>query len=83
MGYEFEKMENLDKTVPVNGRRCLWWELRCHYTFVIPAVSSKGLLQGPIWIKQSLLFLFEGSSGEIWETKQEQSSGLMRKVKRG
>lgn len=44
MGGEFENTENLDKTVPVDGRRCLWWELGCHYSFVNPAVSSSSVI---------------------------------------
>lgn len=61
---------------------CVWggsWG--CHYTSFIPAVSSKDLLQDHIWIKQSCLLLFEGSSDEPWETKQEQRSDLLRKMK--
>lgn len=60
---------------------CLRWELGCHDTFFIPALSSKDLLQDPIRIQQSWLLLFEDSSDELWETKQEQRSGLMRKMK--
>ena len=66
--YKFDNTEHLDKTVHGDGHMCLRWELGCHHTFFIPALSSKGLLQDHIWIKQSWLVLFEGSSDELWET---------------
>lgn len=69
--YKFDNTDHLGKTVRGDGCMCLRWELGCHYTFFIPAGSSKGLLQDHIWIKQRWLLLFEGSSEEFWETRQE------------
>lgn len=65
--YKFDNIDHLGKTVRGDGCMCL----RCHYTFFHSIHSSKGLLQDHIWIKQRWLLLFEGSSEEFWETRQE------------